>query len=128
MIFTGKQLWWSLCLNKAADLQGCNFIKKEIPQHRCFSVSIAKCLRTHLDYFWIFEKCFLKPGSHHGNKLDHQSSLPEINVVEIIKGSTSNLHRQWWVGQWISKSFDIHHPGSSSNHVSFLLCQKMSKD
>ena len=27
-IFTGKQLWWSLSLNKITDLQVCNFVKK----------------------------------------------------------------------------------------------------
>ena len=31
--------------NKAAGLQTCNFIKKRL-QHRCFSMNIAKFLRT----------------------------------------------------------------------------------
>ena len=40
-----KQLCWSLFLNKNADLQSWNFIKKRL-QHRCFPVNIAKSLRT----------------------------------------------------------------------------------
>ena len=39
--FTGKHLCWSLF----AGLKGWNFIKKRI-QHKCFSVKIAKSLRT----------------------------------------------------------------------------------
>ena len=44
VIFTGKQLCWSLFFNKAADLQACNFIKRRL-QYRCFLVSITKFLR-----------------------------------------------------------------------------------
>ena len=45
LIFTGKQLWWSLLFNKVADFQACNFNKKRL-QHSCFPVSNAKILRT----------------------------------------------------------------------------------
>ena len=36
----------------------------------------------------------LKLGSHRGDKLHRPSSSPEINVVVLIKGSLSNLHRR----------------------------------
>ena len=45
VIFTEKQLWWSLFFNKVADLQACNFIKKRL-QRKCFPVKFAKFLRT----------------------------------------------------------------------------------
>ena len=38
---TGKQLCWSLFLNKNADIQACNFIKKRL-QHRCFLEDISE--------------------------------------------------------------------------------------
>ena len=44
-IFTEKQLFWSLFLNRNTGLQYCNFIKKRL-QHKCFPVNIAKFLRT----------------------------------------------------------------------------------
>ena len=43
-IFTGKRLYWSLFLIKLQAV-ACIFIKTR-PLHRCFSVSIAKFLRT----------------------------------------------------------------------------------
>ena len=51
VIFTGKQMCWSLFFDKVTDLQAgsclqdCSFIKKRF-QHKCFSVNVAKCLRT----------------------------------------------------------------------------------
>ena len=45
-IFTGKHLYSSLFLfNQVASLQVCYLIKKRF-QHRCFSVNIAKFLKT----------------------------------------------------------------------------------
>ena len=51
-IFTEKHLCWNL-FSKVTGLQVCNFIKKRL-QHRCFSVNIAKCLRTDffIEHFW----------------------------------------------------------------------------
>ena len=46
-ILTGKHLCWSLFFNQFVVLQVCNFIKKRF-QHRCFSVNIAKFLKTHI--------------------------------------------------------------------------------
>ena len=46
-IFTGKHLYWSLSFNKSAGLQYCKFYKKRL-QHRCFSLNIAKFLRTFI--------------------------------------------------------------------------------
>ena len=43
--FGKKDLCFSLFLNKVADLQTCNFIKKRF-QHRSFPVNIVKLLRT----------------------------------------------------------------------------------
>ena len=45
VILTGNRLRWSLILNKVADLQACNFIKKRL-QHRCFTVSIVRFSKT----------------------------------------------------------------------------------
>ena len=45
VIFTGKQLCWSLFFNKNVVLQACNFIKKKL-QHRCFLENTAKFLRA----------------------------------------------------------------------------------
>ena len=45
VVFTEKQLCWSLFLNKVAGLKAYNFIKKRL-QHTCFPVSIAKFLKT----------------------------------------------------------------------------------
>ena len=45
VIFTEKHLCWSLFLNKVADFQACNFIKKRL-QHSCFPVNIARFLST----------------------------------------------------------------------------------
>ena len=42
-ISTGKHPCWSLFLNKAKGLKGCNSIKKRL-QHRCFPVKLAKFL------------------------------------------------------------------------------------
>ena len=46
-ILTGRHLCWSLFFNQFVVLQVCNFIKKRF-QHRCFSVNIAKFLKTHI--------------------------------------------------------------------------------
>ena len=43
--FTGKQLCWSLFLNKVAGLQASNFVKKRL-QHRLYYVKFAKFPRT----------------------------------------------------------------------------------
>ena len=67
-------------------------------------------------------------GSNRGSKIHRPHSLPDINAAGTIKGSSSKLHRLRWVRRWISKSFDIHRPGSSPNHLSFLWCQKRCKD
>ena len=53
-----------------------------------------------------------KLGYHRGDKPHRSSSSPEMNVAGTIKVSSSNLHRQRWV--------DIHRPGSSLRHESFL--------
>ena len=44
-IFTEKHLRWSFFLNKNADLQSWNFIKKRL-KHRFFPVNITKILRA----------------------------------------------------------------------------------
>ena len=51
-------------------------------------------------------------------------SSPVINLVGAIEGSLSNLHCRRWLGWWISKSFDIHRPSSSPNHMSFFYVGK----
>ena len=43
--FAEKHLCWSLFFKKSACLQSSNFIEKRL-QHRCFTVNIAKFLRT----------------------------------------------------------------------------------
>ena len=62
------------------------------------------------------------PGSH------RPSSSTVINFAGTIKCWSPKLHRRRWLGRWISKSFDVHRPSSSPNHVSFLLCRKRCKD
>ena len=61
VIFTEKQLWWSLFFNKAADLWACNFTENWL-QHRCFPVSkiFKNTYFKENDHFWIFENCFLR--------------------------------------------------------------------
>ena len=44
-IFTGKNFYWSLLLNKIAAHNACHFIKKRL-QRRYFPVKFVKILRT----------------------------------------------------------------------------------
>ena len=69
-----------------------------------------------------------KLGFHRGKELHRSPSLPVINLVGAIEGLSPNLHHRRRLGRWKSKSFAIHRPSSSSNHVSFLLCWERSKD
>ena len=46
-IFTGKHPYWSLFFINFVGLETCTFIIKRL-QHRCFSLNIAKFLRTNV--------------------------------------------------------------------------------
>ena len=77
---------------------------------------------------WTTNKYSFKLGSHSGDEHHLPPSSPVINLVGTIEGLLLNLHLRRWLGRWISKSFDIHRPSSSPNHMNFLSCRKRCKN
>ena len=90
-----KQLCWSLFLNKNADLQSWDFIKKRL-QHSCFPVNIVKYLRTTVlknIYEWLFKrfpiwannKQHRKWGRHFlKNKTKKKHSKTQLNENNLL--------------------------------------------
>ena len=72
----------------------------------------------------FFPVSIFKFGSHCNDEMHHPALSPAIDFVGTINGLSSNVHRR--VGR--SQSFDIQHPGSWHNHMSFHLCRKRCDD
>ena len=87
-IFTGKHLCWSLFFKKLAFCQACNFTKKRL-QYRCFSVNIAKFLRTLPVLLLLFDETKnLQPYVRNLKEMWNFKGRNRLNLKKSHKRST----------------------------------------